>query len=52
MFETFLVQDFHLYRVWDSTVLENEEQRKSEWGLKHEGALDGEQAVGLMRLGP
>ena len=36
------VQDFQLFRVWDSLILEDEELKKREWGVKHEGHMDGQ----------
>ena len=37
--------------MWDSLVLEDEEQKKQEWGVRHDGHLpESEMVQGLLHL--
>lgn len=45
-------QEWQLFRVWDSLVLEDEESKLREWGLRHEGNIDDSEAGrSLLHLG-
>ena len=41
-------QEWELFRVWDSLVLEDEESTKREWGVRHDGHIEGEMGSKLM----
>ena len=45
------MQAYELFRVWDSLVLEDEEKKLREWGVRHDGHMEGEASRGLLCLG-
>ena len=45
------MQEYELFQCGDSLVLEDEEMKKREWGVRHDGHMEGEASRGLLCLG-